>query len=33
MGHRLRHRFIRNAEADTENYTVCMRWGIFILQR
>lgn len=28
MGHRLRHRFIRNAEADTENYTVCMRWDV-----
>src|SRR5215208_1542098 len=28
MGHRLRHRFIRNAEADTENYSVCMRWDV-----
>jgi hypothetical protein len=26
IGHRPRHRFIRNAEADTQNYSVCMRW-------
>ena len=28
MGHRLRHRFIRNAEADTQNHSVCMRWNV-----
>jgi predicted Rossmann fold nucleotide-binding protein DprA/Smf involved in DNA uptake len=28
MGHRLRHRFIRNADSGTENYPVCMRWDV-----
>ena len=28
MGHRLRHRFIRYAEADTQIHSVCMRWEL-----
>ena len=28
MRHRLRHRFIRNADSGTENYSVCMRWDV-----
>jgi DNA processing protein len=28
MGHRLRHRFIRYAEADTQIHSVCMRWDV-----
>jgi hypothetical protein len=28
MEHRLRHRFIRNAEADAQNHSVCMRWDV-----
>jgi hypothetical protein len=33
MGHRLRHRFIRNAEVDTESYSVCMRWDVTLFCR
>jgi hypothetical protein len=28
MGHRLRHRFIRYAEADTQIHSICMRWDV-----
>jgi DNA processing protein len=28
MGHRLRHRFVRNAESDTQNHLVCMRLDV-----
>jgi DNA processing protein len=28
IGHRSRHRFIRNPEADALNYSVCMRWDV-----